>query len=61
MEVTAQMVKELRTRTGAGIMDCKEALKENEGDFEEAVRYLREKGLSTPAKKPGRTASEGKV
>ena len=61
MEVTAQMVKELRTRTGAGIMDCKEALKENEGDFEEAVRYLREKGLSSAAKKAGRAASEGQV
>ena len=61
MEVTAQMVKELRTRTGAGIMDCKEALKENEGDFEEAMRYLREKGLSSAAKKAGRTASEGQV
>ena len=61
MEVTAQMVKELRTRTGAGIMDCKEALKENEGDFDEAVRYLREKGLSSAAKKAGRAASEGQV
>ncbi len=61
MEVTAQMVKELRTRTGAGIMDCKEALKENEGDFEEAVRYLREKGLSSAAKKAGRAASEGQI
>ncbi len=61
MEVTAQMVKELRTRTGAGIMDCKEALKENEGNFEEAVRYLREKGLSSAAKKAGRAASEGQV
>ena len=61
MEVTAQMVKELRTRTGAGIMDCKEALKENEGDFDEAVRYLREKGLSSAAKKAGREASEGQV
>ncbi|MYA95786.1 MAG: elongation factor Ts [Nitrospinae bacterium] len=61
MEVTAQMVKELRTRTGAGIMDCKEALKENEGNFEEAVRYLREKGLSSAAKKAGRAASEGQI
>ena len=61
MEVTAQMVKELRTRTGAGIMDCKDALKENGGDFEEAVRYLREKGLSSAAKKAGREASEGQV
>lgn len=61
MEVTAQMVKELRSRTGAGIMDCKEALREKEGDFEEAVRYLREKGLSSAAKKAGRAASEGQV
>ncbi len=61
MEVTAQMVKELRTRTGAGIMDCKEALRENAGDFEEAARYLREKGLSSAAKKAGRAASEGQV
>ena len=61
MEVTAQMVKELRTRTGAGVMDCKEALRENEGDFEEAARYLREKGLSSAAKKAGRAASEGQV
>ena len=61
MEVTAQMVKELRTRTGAGVMDCKEALRENAGDFEEAARYLREKGLSSAAKKAGRAASEGQV
>ncbi len=61
MEVTAQMVKELRTRTGAGIMDCKEALKQNEGNFDEAVRYLREKGLSSAAKKAARAASEGQV
>lgn len=61
MEVTAQMVKELRTRTGAGIMDCKEALRENAGDFDEAARYLREKGLSSAAKKAGRAASEGQV
>ena len=61
MEVTAQMVKELRTRTGAGIMNCKEALRENEGNFEEAVRYLREKGLSSAAKKAGRAASEGQI
>ncbi len=61
MEVTAQMVKELRTRTGAGIMDCKEALRENAGDFEGASRYLREKGLSSAANKAGRAASEGQV
>ena len=46
MEVTAQMVKDLRSVTGAGIMDCKEALKEKDGDLEEAKIYLREKGLS---------------
>ncbi len=61
MEVTAQMVKDLRGRTGAGIMDCKEALRENSGDLEEAVRYLREKGLSSAAKKAGREASDGLV
>ena len=46
MEVTAQMVKDLRGRTGAGIMDCKEALRENNGDLEEAVRFLREKSAA---------------
>ncbi len=61
MEVTAQMVKELRTRTGAGIMDCKEALREVRGDFEEAVRHLREKGLAKAANKAGRVASEGQI
>ena len=61
MEVTAQMVKELRTQTGAGIMDCKEALREVEGDFEGAVRHLREKGLAKAAKKAGRKASEGQI
>lgn len=61
MEVTAQMVKELRGRTGAGIMDCKEALREKNGDVEEAIRYLRENGLLKAAKKAGREASEGQV
>lgn len=61
MEVTAQMVKELRSLTGAGIMDCKEALREKAGDFDEAVRYLREKGLASASKKAGRTASDGQV
>ncbi len=61
MEVTAQMVKDLRSQTGAGIMDCKEALREKNGDLEEAVRYLREKGLSSAAKKAGREASDGLV
>jgi elongation factor Ts len=61
MEVTAQMVKDLRVKTGAGIMDCKEALRENDGDLDEAVRFLREKGLSSAAKKAGREASDGLV
>ncbi|MDA0999377.1 MAG: translation elongation factor Ts [bacterium] len=61
MEVTAQMVKELRGRTGAGIMDCKEALREKNGDVEEAIRYLRESGLLKAAKKAGREASDGQV
>ncbi len=61
MEVTAQMVKDLRGMTGAGIMDCKEALREKDGDLEEAKRFLREKGLSSAAKKSGREASDGLV
>ena len=61
MEVTAQMVKDLRGMTGAGIMDCKEALREKEGDLDGAVRFLREKGLSNAAKKAGRRASDGLV
>ena len=61
MEVTAQMVKDLLGKTGAGIMDCKEALRENDGDLDEAVRFLREKGLSNAAKKAGREASDGLV
>lgn len=60
-EITAQMVRELRERTGAGIMDCKKALKETGGDMTAAVDYLREKGLAAAAKKAGRTAAEGLV
>jgi elongation factor Ts len=60
-EVTAQMVKELRDATGAGLMDCKTALKETDGDMEKAIAYLRKKGLSAAAKKAGRIASEGVV
>ncbi|SFR01649.1 translation elongation factor Ts [Desulfoscipio geothermicus] len=60
-EVTAAMVKELREKTGAGMMDCKKALKETEGDMEKAVDYLREKGLSAAAKKAGRVTAEGLV
>ena len=61
MEVTAQMVKDLRSMTGAGIMDCKEALREKDGDLEEAKRFLREKGLSSAAKKAGRETNDGLV
>lgn len=59
MEIDAQAVKRLRERTGAGMMDCKAALKETEGDEEKAVEVLREKGMSAAAKKAGREASEG--
>lgn len=61
MEVSASMVKDLREKTGAGMMDCKKALAEAGGDFEKAVDYLRQKGLATAAKRAGRVASEGKV
>jgi elongation factor Ts len=57
--VTAEMVKALREKTGAGIMDCKRALAETNGDMEKAIEYLREKGLAAAAKKATRTASEG--
>ena len=60
-EVTAAMVKELRERTGAGMMDCKKALAETSGDMEGAIDWLRAKGLSAAAKKAGRTAAEGLV
>lgn len=59
--ITAQMVKELRENTGAGMMDCKKALQEAEGNMEKAVDLLREKGLSKAAKKAGRVAAEGLV
>lgn len=59
--ITAAMVKELRERTEAGMMDCKRALQETNGDMEAAVAYLREKGLAAAAKKAGRLASEGLV
>jgi len=55
------MVKELRERTGAGMMDCKKALAETNGDMEKAIEYLREKGLAAAAKKAGRIAAEGIV
>jgi elongation factor Ts len=59
--ITASMVKELRERTGAGMMNCKKALTETEGDMEKAIELLREKGLAAAAKKAGRTAAEGLV
>jgi len=61
MNITANMVKELRERTGSGMMDCKKALVESNGDMEKAIEYLREKGLATAAKKAGRIAAEGIV
>jgi elongation factor Ts len=60
-EITAALVKELREKSGAGMMDCKKALQETGGDIEEAQDWLRKKGLATAAKKSGRTASEGLV
>ncbi len=61
MEVTAQMVKQLRERTGAPMMDCKAALTEAQGDMEQAVDRLRKKGLAAAAKKAGRITAEGAV
>jgi elongation factor Ts len=61
MAITAAQVKELREKTGAGMMDCKKALTENNGDMEAAVKFLREKGLAAAAKKAGRVAAEGLV
>ncbi len=61
MAISAQMVKELRERTSAGMLDCKKALEENSGDFDKAVDWLRTKGLSKAAKKSGRLAAEGLV
>ena len=61
MTITASAVKELRQRTGAGMMDCKKALTEAGGDMEEAVKILRTKGLAAAAKKAHRAASEGMV
>ena len=60
-EITAALVKELREKTGAGMMDCKKALAETAGDIEAAVDWLRKKGLSAAAKKAGRVAAEGLV
>ena len=61
MEISANAVKELRERTGAGMMDCKKALTETKGKMEEAIEYLRKKGLSAAAKKAGRDTKEGLI
>jgi elongation factor Ts len=61
MEISAGLVKELREKTGAGMMDCKKALMETSGDFEKAVEYLRKKGIASAAKKAGRMTKEGAV
>lgn len=60
-EITAALVKELRERTGAGMMDCKKALAATEGNMDKAIDFLREKGLAAAAKKAGRIAAEGLV
>ncbi len=60
-DITAAMVKELRDATSAGMMDCKRALQETDGDFDEAVKLLREKGMASAAKRADRATSEGKV
>ncbi|MFN8792352.1 MAG: translation elongation factor Ts [Bdellovibrionales bacterium] len=61
MSISASLVKELREKTSAGMMDCKKALEETKGDFDAAVEWLRKKGLSAAAKKAGRVAAEGTV
>jgi elongation factor Ts len=60
-DITAAMVKELREKSGAGIMDCKAALGECDGDLEKAIDFLRKKGIATAAKRAGRATSEGTV
>jgi elongation factor Ts len=59
--ISAEMVKQLRERTGAGMMDCKKALTETNGDIDKSIEFLREKGLASAAKKAGRIAAEGLV
>lgn len=61
MNITSQMVKDLRDKTGAGMMDCKKALSENAGDMEKAIDFLRQKGLAVAAKRAGRATSEGVI
>jgi len=61
MEITTEMIKELRAATNAGVLDCRKALESSKGDFQKAVDYLREKGLATAAKRADRVASQGMV
>ncbi len=61
MNITSQMVKDLRDKTGAGMMDCKKALSEHAGDMEKAIDFLRQKGLAVAAKRAGRATSEGVI
>jgi elongation factor Ts len=61
MDVNANLVRELRDKTGAGVMDCKKALAESKGDLEKAAVWLREKGIAQAAKRAGRVASEGSI
>jgi len=61
VEITSTMVKELRTKTGAGMMDCKEALAASDGDFEKAIDFLRKKGLSAATKRSSKAAKDGTV
>jgi elongation factor Ts len=61
MEISANQVKDLREKTGAGMMDCKKALSETSGDFEKAIEYLRKKGIASAAKKAGRATKEGSI
>jgi elongation factor Ts len=61
MQITTEMIKKLREATGAGVLDCRKALEQADGDFDKAAEYLREKGLAMAAKRAGREASEGVV
>jgi len=59
--ISSELVKDLREKTGAGMMECKKALTDSSGDFEKAVDFLRQRGLASASKKAGRTASEGLI
>ena len=61
MEISASLVKELRDKTGVGVLDCKKALKECKGDMDQAIDYLRKKGIATAKKRGGRATSEGQI